>query len=132
LTSAVLHKGIDVSTLYDRLGGAPALDAAVDIFYRKVLSDDRISSFFEDVDMDRQAAKQKAFLTMVTGGPAHYTGQDMRVGHEHLVRQGLNDGHVDAVIENLAATLKELGVPDADIAEVGKIANSVRDDVLNR
>lgn len=121
-----------MSTLYDRLGGAPALDAAVDIFYRKVLSDDRISSFFEDVDMDRQAAKQKAFLTMVTGGPANYTGQDMRAGHAHLVRQGLNDSHVDAVIENLAATLKELGVPDADIAEVGKIANSVRDDVLNR
>lgn len=121
-----------MSTLYDRLGGATALDAAVDIFYRKVLSDDRINRFFEDVDMDRQAAKQKAFLTMVTGGPAHYTGQEMRVGHAHLVAKGLNDAHVDAVIENLAATLKELGVPDADIAEVGRIANSVRDDVLNR
>ncbi len=123
---------MNMSTLYERLGGAPALDAAVDIFYRKVLSDDRISRFFDDVDMDRQAAKQKAFLTMVTGGPAHYTGQDMRAGHAHLVAKGLNDGHVDAVIENLAATLKELGVPDADIAEVGTIANSVRDDVLSR
>ena len=123
---------MNMSTLYERLGGAPALDAAVDIFYRKVLSDDRISRFFDDVDMDRQAAKQKAFLTMVTGGPAHYTGQDMRAGHAHLVAKGLNDGHVDAVIENLAATLKELGVPDADIAEVGTIAKSVRDDVLSR
>ena len=123
---------MNMSTLYERLGGAPALDAAVDIFYRKVLSDDRISRFFDDVDMDPQAAKQKAFLTMVTGGPAHYTGQDMRAGHAHLVAKGLNDGHVDAVIENLAATLKELGVPDADIAEVGTIANSVRDDVLSR
>ena len=59
-------------------GGAPSVDAAVDIFYRKVLSDDRISRFFDDVDMDRQAAKQKAFLTMVLGGPASYTGLDMR------------------------------------------------------
>lgn len=121
-----------MSSLYERLGGAPALDAAVDIFYRKVLSDDRINRFFEDVDMDRQAAKQKAFLTMVTGGPVHYTGRDMRVGHAHLVAQGLDDSHVDAVIENLAATLKELGVADDDIAEIGKIANSVRDDVLSR
>lgn len=121
-----------MSTLYERLGGAPAVDAAVDIFYRKVLTDDRISRFFDDVDMDRQAAKQKAFLTMVMGGPVNYAGQDMRTGHAHLVKAGLNDGHVDAVVELLAQTLKELGVPDADIAEVGALANSVRDDVLCR
>jgi hypothetical protein len=36
------------------------------------------------------------------------------------------------VIENLAATLRELGVSEADIAEVGAVANSVRDDVLGR
>ena len=121
-----------MTTLYERLGGAPAMEAAVDIFYRKVLSDDRISRFFEDVDMERQAAKQKAFLTMVTGGPANYTGQDMRRGHAHLVAQGLNDDHFDAVVELLAGTLAELGANSADIAEVGALANSVRDDVLNR
>lgn len=121
-----------MQSLYDELGGAPALDAAVDIFYRKVLADDRIAHFFEDVDMERQAAKQKAFLTMVTGGPANYTGKDMRAGHAHLVARGLNDSHVDAVIENLGATLKELGVSDEKIAKVAELANSVRDDVLNR
>ena len=55
-------------SLFDQLGGEPAVEAAVDIFYRKVLSDDRISRFFEDVDMDRQRAKQKAFLTMDLAG----------------------------------------------------------------
>ncbi|MCC6735990.1 MAG: group 1 truncated hemoglobin [Bauldia sp.] len=121
-----------MSTLYERVGGAPAMDAAVDIFYRKVLGDARISSFFDDIDMERQAAKQKAFLTMVMGGPAHYTGRDMRTSHARLVKSGLNDSHVDAVIELLAATLKELGVADSDIAEVGALANSVRNDVLSR
>lgn len=121
-----------MSTLYERLGGAPAVDAAVDIFYRKVLADDRINGFFDSVDMEGQAAKQKAFLTMVFGGPNSYTGKDMREGHKHLVAKGLNDSHVDAVIENLGATLKELGVSDADIAEIAGIANSVRDDVLDR
>ncbi|PWB84560.1 MAG: group 1 truncated hemoglobin [Methylocystaceae bacterium] len=121
-----------MSTLYDRLGGAPAVDAAVDIFYRKVLADNRINGFFDSVDMERQAAKQKAFLAMVFGGPNSYTGKDMRDGHKHLVAKGLNDSHVDAVIEHLGATLKELGVGDADIAEVAVIANSARDDVLDR
>lgn len=121
-----------MSTLYERLGGAPAVDAAVDIFYRKVLSDDRINGFFDDVDMDRQAAKQKAFLTMVMGGPVAYSGRDMAEGHKHLVVRGLNDSHVDVVIELLAGTLAELGVGQADIAEVGALANSVRDQVLGR
>ena len=121
-----------MSSLYERIGGEPAVSEAVDVFYRRVLSDDRISSFFEDVDMDRQMGKQKAFLTMVFGGPHHYTGKDMREGHKHLVARGLNDTHFDAVVEHLAGTLKEIGVSDADIGEVAKIAESARKDVLNR
>lgn len=120
------------ASLYERLGGEPAVSAAVEIFYRKVLNDDRISHFFDDADMDRQIAKQKAFLTMAFGGPNQYSGKDMREGHSHLVVRGLNDSHVDAVIDLLGGTLAELGVPQADIAEVAAIANSVRGAVLGR
>src|SRR5678816_2945167 len=101
-----------MSSVFEQVGGEPAVEAAVDLFYRKVLVDDRIARFFDDVDMDRQSAKQKAFLTMVLGGPAHYTGKDMRRGHVHLVARGMNDEHVDAVIELLGQTLAELGVKD--------------------
>jgi len=119
-------------SLYEQLGGEAAVNAAVDIFYRKVLSDDRISAFFEDLDMEKQAAKQKAFLTMAFGGPHNYTGLDMRRGHAHLVARGLNDSHVDAVIEDLGATLRELGVKEELIAQVAAIAESTRNDVLDR
>lgn len=118
--------------LYERLGGQAAVNTAVDIFYRKVLSDDRVNYFFDGVDMEKQINKQKGFLTMVFGGPNNYSGKDMREGHRHLVKRGLNDSHVDVIIELLGGTLKELGVADADITEVAKIANSVRDDVLDR
>lgn len=121
-----------MGSLYEKLGGQKAVDTVVETFYRKVLVDDRISDFFDDVDMDHQIVKQKAFLTMVFGGPANYTGKDMREGHKHLVARGLNDSHVDAVIELLGAALKEHGVSDSDISEVAAIANSVRDDVLSR
>lgn len=119
-------------SLYDRIGGDAAVNAAVELFYRKVLADDRINSFFEGVDMDKQAAKQKAFLTMALGGPNNYTGEDMRKGHAHLVERGLNDSHFDAVMENLAATLQELNVPDDLIAEAAAIAESTRNDVLGK
>ena len=119
-------------SLYERIGGDAAVNAAVDVFYRKVLADDRINQFFEGVDMEKQAAKQKAFLTFAFGGPANYSGKDMREGHAHLVKRGLNDSHFDAVMENLGATLKELGVADDLIAEAAAIAESTRNDVLGR
>lgn len=119
-------------SLYDKIGGEAAVNAAVDIFYRKVLADDRINQFFESVDMDKQAAKQKAFLTVAFGGPNSYTGKDMRDGHAHLVARGLNDSHFDAVMEALGGTLKELNVPDELIAEAAAIAESTRNDVLGR
>lgn len=119
-------------TLFERLGGQNAVNSAVDIFYRKVLMDDRVNYFFDGVDMEKQIQKQKGFLTMVFGGPNNYTGKDMREGHRHLIEKGLNDSHVDIIIEHLGNTLKELKAKDEDIAQVAAIANSVRDDVLDR
>ncbi len=121
-----------MTTLYDRIGGEAAVDAAVEIFYRKVLADDRVNEYFDGVDMEQQINKQKGFLTMVFGGPNNYTGKNMREGHKHLVERGLNDSHVDAIVELLGATLQELGVAAEDIQEVATIANSVRSDVLNK
>ena len=119
-------------SLYEKIGGEGAINAAVDVFYRKVLKDDRIKHFFEGTDMVKQAAKQKAFLTMALGGPNKYTGEDMRKGHAHLVAKGLNDSHFDAVMENLGATLTELKVPGELIAQAAAIAESTRKDVLGK
>ncbi|KFE62327.1 group I truncated hemoglobin [Hyalangium minutum] len=124
--------GEQKGSLFEQIGGPKAMEAAVELFYRRVLMDERISPFFEGVDMERQAAKQQAFLTMVCGGPHNYTGMDMRKGHAHLVKRGLNDAHFDAVAEHLGGTLEELGVARLLIEQVLKAAESMRADVLNR
>jgi len=116
-------------SLYERIGGEAAVNAAVDLFYRKVLADDRISHYFDTVDMDGQRAKQKAFLTFAFGGPNAYSGKDMRAAHSKMK---LSESDFNAVMENLGATLKELNVPDALIGEAAGIAMSVKNDVLNK
>jgi hemoglobin len=120
---------VDIS-LYDRLGGAPAIRAATELFYRKVLADPLLSDYFDNVDMERQVVKQAAFLTMALGGPNEYSGRDLRSAHAGL--PDLGDQHVDRVIWHLAQTLRELGVAESDIAAVSAVAESVRGDVLNR
>ena len=119
-------------SLYERIGGEAAVNAAVELFYRKVLNDYRINRFFDHSDMDKQIAKQKAFFTMAFGGPNFYTGLDMRNAHAPLVKMGLDNFHFDVVMEHLGATLTELNVPAELIAEAAAIAESARKDVLGK
>ena len=122
-----------METLFEKIGGEAAVDAAVDLFYTKVLADDRIKHFFANTDMVKQARHQKLFLTYAFGGLPNYSGRSMREAHKDLVdNMGLNDTHFDAVIELLGATLQELGVADELIQEVAAIGESTRNDVLNR
>lgn len=120
-------------SLYERLGGRDAVGAAVEIFYRKVLADPRVNYFFDGIDMNRQRAKQKAFMTYAFGGAPNYSGQSMRDAHKRLVEEkGLGDEHFDAIAELLQDTLEELSVPENLTGEVMAIVESTRDDVLNR
>jgi hemoglobin len=119
-------------SLYSRLGGEMAVMAAARLFYDKVMGDDRLSPFFAGVDMDAQIQKQIAFLTMAFGGPHQYSGRSLHTAHAPLVQRGLNDAHFDATVAHMAETLRELGVEDALIAEVGALVETTRSHVLGR
>ncbi|TNE80078.1 MAG: group 1 truncated hemoglobin [Bacteroidetes bacterium] len=117
------------TSLFERIGGMTAVNAAVDIFYPKVLADASLSHFFTNVDMKTQAAKQKAFLAYAFGAPMKYSGQNMRDAHS---RMQLEDSHFNSVAGHLVDTLKELEVPQSIIDEVVEVALSVKSDVLNK
>lgn len=120
------------TSLFERLGGSDAVSAAVDIFYKKVLNDDSINGFFDNVDMNKQMRKMKSFLSYAFGASTPFDGQSMRDAHAHLVENGLNDSHFDAVKHHLGATLQELNVDQPLVDEVLAITESTRNDVLGR
>src|SRR5262245_49676415 len=70
-----------VPTLFDRLGGTVAIDAAVDVFYGRVLADPELAPFFARVDLRHLRAHQRAFLAMALGGPERYRGRDLSDAH---------------------------------------------------
>ncbi len=117
-------------TVFERIGGMTAVNAAVEIFYKKVLADEKISFFFTHTDMMQQAGKQRAFLAYAFGATLHYKGEGLRHSHAHLVKNGLNNTHFDAVIRHLMDTLVELNVPMDLIVEVISIAENTKNDVL--
>jgi hemoglobin len=117
------------NSLYHKLGGKAALDAAVELFYKKVLADVRVKHFFDDINMTAQRRKQKEFLSAALGGPLPWTGKDMRKAHEGLT---LDESHFNAIAENLVATLKELKISQDLIDQVVAVVATTKDDVLNR
>jgi len=115
-------------SLFERIGGSTAVDAAVEAFYNRVIADGRIAHHFAGLDMERQLKKQKAFLTMAFGGYTATPRPALRQAHARL---NLTESDFDAVIEHLSATLAALSVPADLIAEATSIARSVKRDVLN-
>ncbi len=122
-------KQIDSNSIYARLGGQASIDAAVDLFYVKVLADDRVSFLFDDVNMTRQIRRQKEFFSAVFGGPVVYTGKNLREAHKNL---DLREVDFNAIAENLQATLDELKVEKALSGEIMTLVASTKDAVLNR
>jgi hemoglobin len=117
------------NSLYQKLGGKAAIDAAVELFYKKVLVDDRVKHYFEDINMNAQRRKQKEFLSAALGSPVPWVGKDMRKAHEDL---SITEADFNAIAENLVATLKDLKISQELIDQVVAIVVTVKDDVLNR
>ncbi|MGY3804701.1 group I truncated hemoglobin [Pigmentibacter ruber] len=117
---------------YEQVGGEAAMEKAVQIFYRKILRDQHIKHFFTDIDMKLQIKKQKAFFTLLFGGPNLYTGKDLTTGHAHLVKRGLNDSHFNAVATHLKETLEELQLPSEITEDIMAKAEAARGAILGR
>ncbi|GLC34075.1 hypothetical protein PLESTF_000172200 [Pleodorina starrii] len=100
-------------TLYERLGGSAAVEAAVEIFYNRIIADGELAPFFQGVDMKKQRRKQVAFMTYVFGGAGAYEGRDLYKAHKNLIEQhGLKELHFDLVAGHLLETLRSLNVPE--------------------
>ena len=114
-------------TLYERLGGEPAIGAVVNEFYDRVLADDRVNHHFDDVDMAEQRSHQTKFLSAVTGGPMRYEGAEMATAHEELA---ITAAEFDVVAEHLDEALREFDVDDADREAVMEAVAGFEGDVV--
>src|SRR6201997_396568 len=111
--------------LYDRIGGDQAMDIAGDVFHRKLLEDDLVGRFFDEVDMAAQRLKEKSFLAMAFCGPYQYSGVEL------VSKMGLEARHFDRISAILKETLEELKIGAAEIEEVMQVIETTREAILN-
>ena len=116
------------TSIYDKIGGTKSVKAAVDIFYGKVLADERVNGFFKNTDMTAQRAKQVKFLAFVMGSPEKWQGLNMLEAHRGMK---ITEEHFGAIAGHLQSTLQELKVPEDIIADIMAVAASTHDDIVH-
>lgn len=114
-------------TIYDSIGGAAAVRAAVDDFYDRVLADPGLAPFFAQTDLQRLKAHQRSFIAAAIGGPEIFAGRDMATAHAGL---GIADAQFDAVVTHLVDTLAGLGVPADTIGQIGAALAPLRASIV--
>ena len=119
-------------SLFDRLGGKPAVDAVANGLVDRILADKRINKWFAHAASSPEntkayKAKLADFICQSVGGPCKYTGTDMVTAHKG---RGVTSEAFDAVAEDLSAQLDQLKVPAKEKKEVMDLVGSLKKSIV--
>ena len=117
------------ASLYERLGGKPAITAVVDDFVGNVAADNRINGFFAKTDIPRLKRLLVEQICAGSGGPCTYTGRDMRTAHMGM---GVADAHFGALVEDLVKSLDKFKVPEREKNELLGVLGPMKTDIVMR
>ncbi|HKX42408.1 MAG TPA: group 1 truncated hemoglobin [Burkholderiaceae bacterium] len=112
---AMPSKPMQDASLYERLGGKPAITAVVDDFVGNVAGDARINTRFAKTDIPRLKAMLVDQICAGTGGPCKYAGRDMATAHEGM---NIRSEEFDALVEDLVKSLDKFKVPAREKGEL--------------
>ena len=116
-------------SIYEAIGGEPALVAVVDDFYVRVLADPQLAGFFAGTNMPKLKGRQVEFFAAALGGPDAYQGVGMREVH---AGRGISQADFDRVAFHLAAALAAAGVPAETIGAIASAIVPLADDIVSR
>ena len=95
-------------SLYDRLGGQPAITAVVAEFVGRTTTDPRIKERFFNTDAENLKKLLVEFVCVAAGGPCKYEGRSMEDAHAGM---DLVDDEFNALVEDLVGAMDKFNVP---------------------
>jgi len=117
------------ASLYDRLGGKPAITAVVDDFVGNVAGDSRINGYFARANVPHLKAMLVDQICEASGGPCKYAGRDMKSAHAGM---GIGDPQFNALVEDLVKSLDKFKVPAREKNELLAALGSMKGDIVSR
>jgi hemoglobin len=116
-------------SIYEAIGGEPALVAVVDDFYVRVLADPQLAGFFAGANMPKLKGRQVEFFAAALGGPSLYQGLGLREVH---AGRGISQDDFNRVAFHLAGALAAAGVPAETIGQIAAAITPLADDIVSR
>jgi hemoglobin len=116
-------------SLYERLGGKPAITAVVDDFVGRVAADNRINGKFANANIPRLKMLLVEQICQASGGPCIYTGRDMKATHAGM---GIKPEEFDALVGDLVATLNKFKVPEREKNELLGALGPMKKDIVEK
>ncbi|MCS6294446.1 MAG: group 1 truncated hemoglobin, partial [Nitrospira sp.] len=114
-------------SLYDRLGGKPAITAVVEDFVGRVAADSRINGKFATANIPRLKMLLVDQICQASGGPCTYTGRDMKTTHASM---GISGDDFDSLVGDLVATLNKFKVGDREKNELLGALGPMKKDIV--
>ena len=116
-------------SLYDRLGGLPAITAVVDDFVANVAADSRINGYFAKANIPNLKRNLVDQICQASGGPCTYTGKDMKTAHKGM---GITDADFNALVEDLVKSLDKFKVPEKEKGELLTTLGSLKPQIVGQ
>jgi hemoglobin len=117
------------ASLYQRLGGQPAITAVIDDFVANVAADERINGRFAKTDIPRLKKLLVEQVCAGTGGPCQYTGRDMKTAHKGM---RLQEAEFTALVEDLGKSLNKFKVAKQEQDELLAILGPMKPDIVGQ
>src|SRR5713101_3925753 len=116
-------------SLYDRLGGKPAIQAVVDDFIGNVAGDSRINQRFANANIPRLKTMLADQICEAGGGPCKYTGQPMKVAHAGM---RITEAEFNALVEDLVKSLDKFKVGAQEKSELLGALGGMKGDIVGQ
>lgn len=114
-------------TLFERIGGADAVETVVDTFYGRVLADPALAHYFEGRDMERLKRHQRLFVGQALGAKQPYPGRTMQRAHRSLA---ITSEAFDRVVAHLADALADAGLDEGTIGTIAQTLLPLKPDIV--
>lgn len=121
------HQPMAQSTLYERLGGKPAITAVVDDFISNVAGDSRINARFASANIPRLKGLLVEQICAGAGGPCTYEGRDMTTAHKGM---GIRADEFDALVGDLVRSLDKYKVPEREKNELLALLGPMQSEIV--
>lgn len=102
-------------TLFQKYGGFASVSRVVLDLYDRLLDDEAVGPFFDNVEMSRIVDHQTKFISSLLGGPASYTDEQIGQLHRHLT---IRSEHFDRLKTILADVLRDHHFAEPDVQMV--------------